>query len=193
MSLSDGKIGESHIACWLKVVRGRNVLPVYEKQISDGKGPQVFMADGSQLTAPDILVFGGAKQAVWIEAKHKSAFSWHRKTGRWTTGIDLHHYEHYLKIAESYPEWPVWLMFLHRPGCAAKDTPGGMESPHGLYGEDIQVLRALENHRSHNHGKTGMVYWAKDSLRKLAEYDEVLTAVAEMQNRIDGLRSTEMA
>ena len=97
-----------------------------------------------------------------IEAKHKTAFSWHRLTGRWVTGVDLRHYEYYCKIEDMSP-WPVWLMFLHRGG-QAKDSP---PSPSGLFGNRLEVLRRQENHRSDKWGKWGMVYWALPSLKLL--------------------------
>ena len=166
-----GKIGESIIAEWLKH-RGYNVLPVYEKEISEGKGPTLFTFDNKDIICPDIFVFNG-ETAFWVEAKHKSAFSWHRITKRWVTGIDLKHYYDYLEIANKYSSWPVFLLFLHRDGTA-KDTPIGMISPTGLYGEDILILSGKENHRHENHGKTGMVYWAISSLNKYAHLEAMI-------------------
>ncbi len=108
---------------------------------------------------------------MWVEAKHKTAFSWHRLTERWVTGIDLRHYEHYLRVAMKTP-WPVWLLFLHEGG-QAKDSPA--ESPAGLFGNELLFLSAHENHRSDKWGRSGMVYWAEASLKKLAGL-ELLTA-----------------
>lgn len=162
-----GQAGESVIATWLRS-RGRAVLPVYEKIMDTGKGPQVFMPQGS-LVAPDLLTWGSVTSPCWIEAKHKTAFSWHRISQRWVTGIDLRHYGDYCHVADMSP-WPVWLLFLHRGG-QAKDSPA--ESPAGLFGNDLAFLRLRENHRSANHGPTGMVYWAIGSLRKLADQSEL--------------------
>lgn len=168
--LNFGKIGESIIANWLKR-KGYSVLPVYEKEIQEGKGPQVFTLQGN-LIAPDLLVFGNAIDKVWwIEAKHKSAFSWHRITRRWVTGIDLRHYEDYLRVAQISP-WPVWLLFLQRDG-RAKDTPLGKNSPTGLYGGTLAYLQNNENHRHDNWGKSGMVYWSETTLTKIAELTKV--------------------
>ena len=159
-NLSFGQAAESAIATWLRN-RGHAVMPVYEKLFDTGKGPQVFMPQGS-LVAPDLLAWKGNK-ALWIEAKHKSAFSWHRKTQRWVTGIDLHHYADYCRVADNSP-WPVWLLFLHRGG-QAKDSPA--DSPRGLFGQELSILRGCENHRHENWGRHGMVYWAVQSLRLL--------------------------
>jgi hypothetical protein len=162
--LDYGKAGESRIANYFKG-RGYSVLPIYEKEMTEYKGPTLFAFDSSSVIAPDMLVFS-QDNCFWIEAKRKSAFTWHRITQRWVTGIDLHHYEEYLKIADKYSPWPVWLFFLHEAG-EAKDTPPGMTSPVGLYANDINVLRHNENHRHKNWGKHGMVYWAVDNLKHI--------------------------
>lgn len=168
--LNYGKAAESAIARWFRN-RGWAVMPVYEKIIDEGKGPQVFLPQGG-LIAPDLLVFRcqkGDDQTHWIEAKHKTAFSWHRLTGRWVTGIDLRHYEDYCRVDDMTP-WPVWLLFLHEGG-QAKDSPPN--SPAGLFGNKLAVLRKCENHRHANWGHSGMVYWALESLIKLADLSEI--------------------
>ena len=165
-SLAVGKTGESEIATWFRG-KGYNVLPVYEIAENQFKGPAVIAFDGGEIIAPDMLVFNTNK-AWWIEAKHKSAFTWHRITKQWVTGIDLHHYDEYQKI-NRLAIWPVWLMFLHKDGIA-KDTPKGMKSPTGLYGNSLDYLFLKENHRHRNYGKTGMVYWSVANLKKIADY-----------------------
>lgn len=161
--LQEGKTGESEIATWLRS-RGSHVLPVYEIQPGQYKGPAVYAADGSEIIAPDILAFN-VNGITWIEAKHKDAFTWHRKTGCFVTGIDIHHYYQYRKIMKLV-DWPVWLLFLHRGG-QAKDSP---PSPSGLFGNDLSILVGCENHRHENWGKSGMVYWSKDRLKQLSAY-----------------------
>ena len=166
--LSFGKVGESAIANWFKR-RGYAVLPVYDVEIDSGKGPQVFL-QSAELVAPDMICFKGVK-VFWIEAKHKSVFTWHRITGRWTTGIDLHHYKDYLRVSELSP-WPVWLMFLHRNGYT--DEPPH-DCPTGLFGGELNYLKEHENHQHDNWGKNGIVYWAHETLQLLAPIDEVTT------------------
>lgn len=168
--LSFGKIGEGLIANWFKR-KGYIALPIYEKQIDEGKGPQLFTSNRN-LIAPDLLMFNFDKdgeKVFWIEAKHKSAFTWHRITQRWTTGIDLKHYQDYLEVDKLTP-WPVWLIFLHEKGIA-KDSPDGC--PTGLFGRELSYLNEHENHRHGNWGKGGMVYWAHETLLKLATLVEV--------------------
>jgi hypothetical protein len=167
--LRNGQVGESLIAQWLKN-RNFHVLPIYEVEENTGKGPRLF-SPKEQLIAPDMLAFNDGK-TLWIEAKHKTAFSWHRKTGRWVTGIDIRHYEDYCKVAETTP-FKVWLLFLQRGGHA-KDSPE--ISPSGLYGNDLVFLRQHENHRHGNWGNSGMVYWAIETLRKLASLEAILDA-----------------
>ena len=165
--LAYGQIGESKIAVWLRM-QGRFVLPAYEKEIDNNKGPRLFCPDGN-LVVPDMLVINGEK-VNWIEAKHKSVFSWHRNTRRWVTGINIKHYNQYLEVARVTP-WPVWLLFLHE-----KDRELGRDEPWpcpvGLFGERLDILNQNENHRS-DKWANGMVYWAHETLNYLASLDEV--------------------
>lgn len=174
--LENGKMGESLIAhYWLSL--GYSILPVYEKQIGEYKGPTLFRIDGT-LVAPDMLALGGVNNIVWVEAKHKSAFAWHRIRGIWTTGIDLHHYQQYLRVQE-VTQLPVWLMFLHKPGNVASGTPDELKgkSPSGLFGGPLSTLAHCEDHRWPKPMKGqphGMVYWDYRSLMHLASYDDLL-------------------
>jgi hypothetical protein len=142
-------------------------MPIYEKIVDTGKGPQLFTPT-EQLIAPDLLVFK-AGGVYWVEAKHKTAFSWYRKDERWVTGIDRRHYRHYLKVNAETP-WRVWLLFFHEGG-KAKDSPDA--SPSGLFGNSIQFLAANVNHQSDKWGNSGMVYWAKEKLQKMASLEEI--------------------
>jgi len=163
-NLATGKAGESMIATWLRS-KGYSVLPVYEKIIDEGKGPALFLPS-EQRVAPDLFCFKG-ENALWIEAKHKTAFSWYRKKGIWTTGIDIRHYNDYCIVDDNSP-WPVWLLFLHKGGTA-KDSP---PSPSGLYGEMLSKLRLCVDHQSDRHAH-GMVYWNRDSLKLIAQLKEL--------------------
>lgn len=166
--LQIGRTGEGIIAKWLNR-RGFSVLPVYEKEQGEYKGPALYSVD-SQLIAPDMLAFQPDGKTVWIEAKTKSAFTFHRITGHWVTGVDLRNYADYLKVQDVSP-WPVWLLFLHFEG-QAKDSPEGC--PTGLFGNGLQYLRRNEHHRHQNGGHGGMVYWQDTALRKIAELSDVL-------------------
>jgi hypothetical protein len=165
--LAFGKVGESKIANWLRYGRRFCVMPVYEIGENQYKGPQLFTPEG-ELIAPDIFCFN-KERAVWVEAKHKTVFSWHRNSKRWVTGIDLHHYEHYLKSL-ACSRWPVWLLFYHANGLTHEHDG---RSPTGLFGGDLRNLRDNENHRHENWGKCGMVYWSHDVLKRLATCEEV--------------------
>lgn len=169
--LAFGQIAESQIAQWLRRVHGCAILPVYEKEIATGKGPRFFAPD-TEIVAPDMLVLKHDK-VFWVEAKHKGVFSWHRLSGRWVTGIDLHHYQQYLALAEGYP-YPVWLLFLHERDSAVERRPHEpWPCPTGLYGGELRALAARENHRSDEWGRHGMVYWAHDQLRQYATLAEI--------------------
>ena len=164
--LGYGQVGESRIAQWLKG-RGYSILPVYEIEIQSGKGPRLF-TPVKNIVAPDMLIFRSS-QTLWIEAKHKTAFTWYRIKQRWETGIDLRHYLDYCEI-EDTSQFRVWLMFLHEGG-QAKDSPP--DSPSGLYANSLKFLRENESHRSDNWGKSGMVYWWIEHLHKLADLGDV--------------------
>jgi len=160
-SLKVGKVAESKIAKWL-MERGNYVTPAY--QIIDTKysGPQLFGLNESFVT-PDMLVFS-SNGALWIEAKHKTAFTWHRNTSRFVTGIDLPHWEDYLKVSV-ITKMPCWLMFNHLGG-QAKDSP---PSPSGLFCGEIQRLKDCKNHEHPDGGKYGMIYWAMESLKRFGD------------------------
>jgi len=181
-NLQTGKIAEGLIANWL-IAKGSAVMPAYEIELSSGKGPQLFSSDGG-LVAPDMLVFNN-HGITWVESKHKSVFTWHRVTQKWTTGIDLRHYGDYLHVAKQTKR-PVWILFFHRESKPAeRDIQAGCppECPTGLFGGELFSMVTTENHRSPafdpgrtgviGHGRSGMVYWAVDDLRMLATKEEV--------------------
>jgi len=165
-----GQVAESLIAAWFKQ-RGNGVLPVYQLEIETGKGPQFFMVDGSYV-APDMMVF---PSMIWIEAKHKTAFTWYRQDRQWCTGIDLRHYEQYQQVAK-ISHRPVWLMFLHcgdRPSDSdiARGCPP--KCPAGLFGNALDTLMRCESHRSANWGRDGMVYWTPADFKLFATAAEL--------------------
>ena len=170
-SLTVGKTGESLIARYM-LSRGHSVLPIYEVLPGNYKGPALYTATRGQLVAPDMLILGKDGKITWIEAKHKSAFAWYRKTQEWHTGIDCHHFEQYLQIQDLHPNIPIWLLFLHQNG-RAKDTPEGMISPTGLFGNSLTYLRDNVHQTDTRWGKHGMVYWGLTALRLLAPLEQL--------------------
>jgi hypothetical protein len=166
--LETGQIGESEIARYL-IGRGWQVLPAYQIEQHTGKGPRLF-GDYGQLISPDMLIFRG-ESVQWVEAKTKSAFTWYRIKSKWQTGIDRKHWHHYLKVNMVTP-FPTWIMFLHRDGVA-KDTPCGMVSPTGLFGNEIGILERCVDHESENHGHSGMVYWNHQDLKLIATLEQL--------------------
>lgn len=177
VKLAEGRVGESLIASFLRS-RGVNILPVYEIEQPNGKGPRVFASDNRQLVAPDMFAFASGGRCMWVEAKHKDAFTWHRNSQKWTTGIDRYCYEDYLELRRK-SGINVYLMFLHRGG-QAKDSPPS--SPSGLFMGELDYLSRHVNHRHANFGKSGGVFWAIDTLKKLATLDEVYKAAGISRN-----------
>lgn len=164
--LIEGKVGESEIADWFKA-RGSHVLPVYEVEKGQFAGPALYTAEGHTLIAPDMLCFNRVGRVVWVEAKQKTAFTFHRNTQRFTTGIDLHHYDQYIQVAYAI-DWPLFILFLQKGG-QAKDSK---ISEAGLFGGEIKDLMENENHRCgpKPHCRSGMVFWAQDKLTKYDTY-----------------------
>lgn len=175
--LAFGQIAEGWIATWLRRRCHYTVLPVYETEIDNGKGPRLWTPNQS-LVAPDMLIMR-PDSVKWVEAKRKSVFSWHRNTQRWVTGIDLRHYQDYIRISQTSP-WPVWLLFLH---TEERSNEGCERCPVGLFGGEISYLAKRENHQSDKWGKGGMVYWAHGTLKLLATLGEVRSAQASSQQR----------
>lgn len=177
-SLETGRLGESAIAQWLRR-RGWHVLPAYEIEIASGKGPRLFMAEGSpakELITPDLLALRDGV-FLWCEAKHKSVFSWYNKDKCWNTGVDKRHFDDYVEV-QRITSVPVWLLFLHResvpwagdrsrwPDCPAT-------CPTGLFGERIDKLAAAARFDG-RWGRSGMVYWRPyEHLRHLAPLADV--------------------
>lgn len=174
-SLEQDKVGESHLARWL-IRRGCCVQPVYEIADGQNKGPGLY-GDFGRLVAPDALVFG-VREIFYAECKWKTAFTYYRRKQTFETGIDWHHWKQYLQVAEQTGV-PVWLFFLHACEQQAKDTPEGLAGPCGLFAQDCSELQDNVSHidpvsrppkQPH-----GMIYWAPAALRKLAEYQEVVS------------------
>lgn len=180
-SLAVGQLGESLIAQWLRA-KGWHVLPAYEKEIDNGKGPRLFLATGSEaseLITPDLFIMK-AGQFLWVEAKHKTTFTWYGKGGYWTTGVDRRHFADYVRV-QGETAVDVWLLFLHRECITRPDDVrkwgAPPECPTGLFGRNINFLNSHQSHESPDWGPSGMIYWRPfDHLLKIAELNDVLPA-----------------
>jgi len=179
-SLAVGQVGESKIANYLKARLGVSILPVYETEIGSGKGPRLFAVD-RDIIAPDMLCFPSKGSIFWVEAKHKTVWTWYRKNQSWQTGIDSKHYGDYLEVRKRYG-YILMLAFLHSCGTPhPRDIDGGSPSvcPTGLFAEELNVLRYCIDHEGHEWAK-GMIYWNRKDLRLVATLEEV-----ERANRKD--------
>lgn len=180
-NLRQGQLGESIIAQWLRS-RGWHVLPAYEKEIDNGKGPRLFMAHGStssQLIVPDILGIRNG-DFKWFEAKHKTRFSWYGIGGYFVTGIDKRHFDDYCRVAD-VTDIPVWVLFLHTNSQTSQDDVlqrnAPKECPTGLFGAEITKMREQMSHESNRHGSSGMYYWRPFThLCHIAKLDDILHA-----------------
>jgi len=174
-SLRVGRLSESAIVSWLRA-RGNGVITVYEIQHEAKMGPRFLASHSRAFVAPDVLCFGGRGQVLWCETKHKTVFSWHRKTGEWVTGVDLHHFRDYRRVSEE-TGLPVWLAFLHvsaTPDNADKRHNCPDVCPTGLFVGEITRLAQQYNHTHENWGRNGMIYWSSRTLCRLAPAEEVM-------------------
>lgn len=173
-ALNFGIDGEDVISNYFMYI-GFSILPACRIECQPYKGPRLQSKE-SETTLPDLFAISKTG-SMWIEAKHKSGFTWYRSMNRhgvfgsFQTGIDLKVYEEYRKIANETP-FDVYLMFLHEGG-KAKDSP---ESPAGLWGDTIENLKKIEDHTSLNYGRSGMVYWNMCDLPQWATMEELLDA-----------------
>lgn len=173
-TLAIGRRTENRIVEWLRA-RNNGVITVYEIQHEKGGGPRFFTKTRAYV-APDVLVFPKHQpiKTLWCETKHKTTFSWRYTKREWQTGIDIKHYRDYLEVQKETGV-PVWLLFLHVcPTPRTHDLNNGCpeQCPVGLFGGDILQLRGRESHRSDRHGRSGMVYWSVDALKKMAPIDQ---------------------
>ncbi len=179
--LSFGQIGESLIARFLRG-KGYLILPVYEKEIDNGKGPRLFLPFGSpetELIAPDMQAIK-AQKIRWFEAKHKNAATYYRKKARWQTGIDKRHYLDYVRVQE-VTHSPVWLLFLQREAPLTNAPIGVTPCPTGLFGCPITKSIADEGYYTRGQRRFDMVYWALEGangLERLATLEDVLAISA---------------
>lgn len=180
--LAFGKTAESKIASWFRH-RGHFILPVYDTLDNEKQGPRLW-GPTRDFIAPDILVWNH-KGTYWIEAKHKTVFTWHRISKNWQTGIDRRHYHSYVGLAKEWRPWKIWLVFLHE--CSIPDEMDmpfcPPECPTGLYGGELLKLTGKVHHEHENHGTSGMVYWNESDLNQLATLDEVDSVSVQIQRR----------
>jgi hypothetical protein len=196
-----GKIAESLIAQWLMITFGYILLPAYEIETHSGKGPRLSGLNGD-LIAPDLLAILIKRRKVlmqWCEIKHKDHFSWFRTNagevlnpatlrcrpfpGRWQTGIDLRHFEDYIKVQEQ-TGIEVFLLFLHSSSIPSlDDLKQGSEKvcPTGLFGGSLYDLMQNWDHKDSYENKKRrkfpMVYWNVNDLNHLATLDEFMAVL----------------
>ena len=162
------------------VIRAKNLGPQ-----EAFRGPFLTGPMGQKWSLPDFLATKGATKR-WCEIKGKGRFTWHRITRRWTTGIDLAKYGDYLAVSH-HTGLAVWLLFVHEESTPSdEDCAGGSppRCPTGWFTQSLSALRQCENHRHANWGRSGMVYWARESFQQVwpgekSIPEETLQAIGE--------------
>lgn len=177
--LAIGRKSEDAIFRWL-LARRRSVLQTYEIEHGDGKGPRLI-APSKAYVIPDMLSFS-AGRANWIEAKHKTHWTFHGKTKRFVTGIDTRHYNDYTEV-EVITGLPVFLLFFQKSAEARPNDVERWRAPKtapvgaGLFCGRLDELRDRINHtHAGSYAAPPMTYWAGESLRRLASVEEVEAA-----------------
>lgn len=176
--LARGLMKESLIVRFLRN-RGWAILPPYEKEVDDGKGPRLFLPfglDDTELIAPDIQAFRD-RQVRWFEVKDKSTGTYFRKNRRWQTGIDRRCYQDYVKV-QKITKWPVWLLFLQGEATITNAPAGVKPCPTGLFGCPITQPYSDDGWYTRKGRRYDMVYWGIEDLRLLATLQEVLDGSA---------------
>lgn len=150
-----GRRGEQLIKRWLQK-RGWWVIPSYDYTgENDDKAPRM-QGLSSSLVIPDLDI---AKDGLrrWAEVKTKTkALEW-RKTGELQHGIDLRHYEEYLKV-QSLSGTHVWLFIVE-------------ENTQTILAESLDRLG--EPRIGREYGKGGMANWPRDRFSIKVKLTEV--------------------
>lgn len=171
-SLAVGRAGESEVSRFI-ISHGYRILPAYEIEGGEGKGPRLYRAQGN-LVAPDLLGFrpqaSQPNRLCWFEVKTKSVWTWHENGQQCQDGIDRKHWEDYKQVQDDL-KWPVWVLFLHRTAAVQDNAPDWVVPPaSGLYGSTVNRMRVTLDHPSDRYGTSGMVYWNSKDLRLLSPY-----------------------
>lgn len=182
--LARGRRAEDCVSQWLMWTRGYALLPVYLIEEQE-KGPRLYTKD-KKLIVPDILAVRREQKKTsdirWLEVKAKSHFAWYRLGGgRWQTGINRKHYQHYLEV-QRVTGIPVFLLFLHQndiPSLSDRILGSPLICPIGLFCCHINVtpIQTGSFRRGTYSADTEMVYWSHAQLTPLASIDEVSTLV----------------
>lgn len=176
-----GQTAEEMVTAWLES-RGWKVTNA-GVILQEGKGPRLVFGE-EVLIAPDrygVKCIEGHDVKLWFEIKRKDVFTWHYMSGTWQDGIDVHVYEHYLKIQEYTCEGVIVLFYHDNTATAPRDVHNGapVSCPTGLYGRGLDYLVKHEHHRDSYERRDycrPMVYWTIDELRLMATCEEVLQA-----------------
>lgn len=160
--LTHGRIGEQAVLKWLRYMN-RVVLPVCDTLINiefrERCGPRLFVGNDA-LTAPDLLVF--ADDGVrWMEIKCKKYCTWYRNESLWMTGIDVRHFEQYIKVHQATCIHVDLVLYHPNETPRPKDVPHGCPeyAPRGVYCADILKLQEIYHHIGTDLDGNEMIYW----------------------------------
>ena len=131
-----------------------NYASVIPLSMRNNQIPYMFNKD-TQTISPDLLVTQRGKTFL-IDVKRKSRFAWYGREKLFTTGIDIHNWEHYKKVSKMM-RIPCYIFFLHELSDTSIDEvkryDAPVQCPTGLFKVSITTPY---NHMS---GSSEMVYW----------------------------------
>jgi hypothetical protein len=187
-----GRMIEGRLAAWFERAEcsdffgdGSTTLPsviIELNKIEQGeanKGPRIRSIVGDEI-APDLQVCR-AGRFFFVESKAHRRCTWYRtgKPPRWQTGMGTHYFESYLRSANNLRA-PLWVLFYQQGSQPSLDDLKHhcpKRCPIGLFGDEIQNLRARFDHRF-----GGMLYWDVSRLKLIASIDEVNAAFCESRH-----------
>lgn len=156
-----GDAVNSRAASWL-IKQGWTVIKLWEGyELAFGPVPH------KTIRIPDIFAVKDGVTSFY-EVKAKKRFSWWKppgEEGRWTTGIDIKHYNDYSMINDLF-NIPVIMLFYHwSPDPSDKDLANGsdIECPTGLYKQHLSILRECVDHVYEDN----MVFWREGVLTEV--------------------------
>ena len=154
--LNFGVEGEDFAAAWARRL-GFSVLP-HQPCPPNGKGgPRILTPHHGELVAPDLPLWREGVPLL-LEVKRKAAFTLHRATGAWVTGVEASYFEQYCRV------WDVtgvrtFLGFVH------DDDPAQL-----TLGGEVWQLAQRVHHQYPETGDSRMLYWDRRRLVNLAEH-----------------------
>ncbi len=150
-----GRTGERIVADFLQGL-GYYIIPSYDYAGEDGDKAPKLQGLTAGFAVPDLDIAREGKRK-WCEVKTKQSASWTRITNRFEHGIPERHLRNYLKVQE-ITGTPVYLVVYEQ------DTSLLLV----IAVNDVAQAGRRSTMKKQGREEGGMVYFARDSMRTLA-------------------------